>query len=404
MFRNWALAKTCLATLLLVHSPLAMGVAAEPKVSITEAPGAAYAAPSFDIPASANLEQLLDFEERLWNYEPKTGEQRRLRQDAILRTCDAILALPEVKCPTKEKSRTHWFDGYAMGAAMDKFEIWEEQGSRDGNAIARQAAEVFVRTLINDPRANVKLQAEAELLKQTLAAATENKQQRANATDDALAFFRPRLEETFASLHALRVVQLVRKKYPPEEAAEFYHRMGKLFATSYLESEFNRGQEFIKQAAGWKRLLSGPVELSGQTMDGPALDWNRYRGKIVLIEFWSTTCGPCMVQFPNIEKHYEKYHSRGFEVVGVPLDNEADLAAFLKKRPFPWPTLRPSPKESEQNWDHPLAQKYAVSGIPTAILLDQTGKVVDLDARGERLTKHLEELIERSAEAKPSGK
>jgi len=139
-------------------------------------------------------------------------------------------------------------------------------------------------------------------------------------------------------------------------------------------------------------------------MDGQPLDWNRYRGKVVLIEFWGTTCGPCMVQFPKIEKLYDKFHSRGFEVLGIALDNEADLAAFLKKRPFPWATLRPSSKVSELYWDDPLALKYAVSGIPTGILLDRTGKVVDLDATGERLAKWLEELIERPAAAESTAK
>jgi len=65
-------------------------------------------------------------------------------------------------------------------------------------------------------------------------------------------------------------------------------------------------------------LLTGePVKVSGKTVDGKPFDISEYKGKVVIVDFWATWCGPCLAELPNLKKIYQKYHDRGLEIVGV---------------------------------------------------------------------------------------
>jgi thiol-disulfide isomerase/thioredoxin len=140
-------------------------------------------------------------------------------------------------------------------------------------------------------------------------------------------------------------------------------------------------------------LLGKPMEITGTLLDGKPVDWESYRGKVVLVDFWATWCAPCRAEIPNVLEMYEAYHDKGFDVLGVSLDATPEAAEkYVADNKLPWQSIFPQ-KEDEREWQNPLVAYYGITGIPTAILVGKDGKVVNMNARGPVLGEELEKLL-----------
>ncbi|MGL4464836.1 MAG: TlpA family protein disulfide reductase, partial [Planctomycetia bacterium] len=146
-------------------------------------------------------------------------------------------------------------------------------------------------------------------------------------------------------------------------------------------------EERLKQA----ELFDTVMDLAGPNLDGDKFDVKSLRGKVVLVDFWATWCGPCVAEMPHVKEVYEKLHEKGFEVVGVSLDQSADdLKEFVKEKEIAWPQIFFPADEDKAGWENPLAKKFFVNAIPKTFLLDRDGKIVSMDLRGKEA---LEEAV-----------
>ena len=144
-------------------------------------------------------------------------------------------------------------------------------------------------------------------------------------------------------------------------------------ATAFESRKDRTARRDRRTAACWTGrrygLLGKPMEVKGKTLDGKDFNLESLKGKVVLVDFWATWCGPCIAEMPHVRELYEGYHGKGFEVVGISLDEKKEvLQAFLAEEKLPWVQLY-SETEGNTGGRIPIAEYYGISSIPTAILI-----------------------------------
>ncbi len=151
-------------------------------------------------------------------------------------------------------------------------------------------------------------------------------------------------------------------------------------------------ERYNKMNSPQSRTADGMVapELEFTDPNGQTRKLSDLRGKVVLVDFWASWCGPCRKENPHVVAMYHKYHDKGFDIFSVSLDNRAEnWKAAIAKDGLVWPNHVSDLK----GWSSEAAKIYGVSSIPCTFLLDKDGKILARGLRGEALTQALKQIF-----------
>ena len=307
-----------------------------------------------------------------------TAHQRKLARTVVL-VVDKMLALE----PTKEEAmQAYFFKLQALRLLSGLNEPKAEEQFVKAIEEARQ-----------NPDADVKAVGMKFLVENGFSKwAVWEKEEKAGLLSSLVEFFKEGEPDVYQLDTLLTIISFLDQMQDEQFAKPMLAELTPHFSNSKDEVV----QQMVKKLEGMSRRLDLPgkqMKLKGKLLDGTELDWESYRGKVVLVDFWATWCGPCRQEVPNVLRLYRAYHDKDFEVVGISLDDRREQAeSYIEQYEVPWPNLF-SENENERKWEHPMAVYYGITGIPLAILIDRDGTVVSMQARGEMLARELRRLL-----------
>jgi peroxiredoxin len=130
-------------------------------------------------------------------------------------------------------------------------------------------------------------------------------------------------------------------------------------------------------------------DLALPTANGDTIRLSSLKGKVVLLDFWASWCGPCRVSNKGLVKLYPKYKDKGFEIFGVSLDEDnKDWLKAVEKDKIKWLQVI-----DKGGWESTTVNQWRISAIPTSYLIDKEGTLIAMDLEGKELEKALKELL-----------
>ncbi len=342
---------------------------------------------TFDVP-DGNPEIIIAFVRELEKRQPKlTSEKEKSEylanvQHALIAAGDKILAQPA--------------DDDILGEILQKKLVCTIRMAMTGGDDLAEKAVVEIAALRRDDRPVVaKLANEFWIIARSVNLAVLSKDERSELAEESIrrVIDSNYAKETFGEVAF--VAEQLSKNGDSEMSASLFDRLAGTIAKSTTDSKLMSFASSLKRRAAQIRLLGSKMEIQGKMVGGDDFDWELYRGKVVLVDFWATWCGPCIGELPNVRANYDKYHELGFDVVAISLDNERKpLERFIRNEGVPWGQLFDDSSADAIGWRHPMAVRYGVNSIPAAFLVDRDGKIVSTEARGPELERLIKKLLD----------
>ncbi len=210
------------------------------------------------------------------------------------------------------------------------------------------------------------------------------------ASDDDRARFRFLAQEYADRNSVLAVISRLRDKTDKDLIDQTLATLKKTNPTYPPLLKYIKDKEEARAAAEKVKLGKVAPHFSYPTPEGVMVSPEDYKGKIVVIDFWASWCGPCRNEIPHLKEVYEKYRSKGVEMLSVSIDKkEADWHKALTEENMAWAQVL-APNAGKQTM-----KDYQFSGIPFIIILDKEGKIVAKQLRGKKIDEKLDELLSK---------
>lgn len=175
----------------------------------------------------------------------------------------------------------------------------------------------------------------------------------------------------------------------PEKYLDVYIALDKGLYGKHPGSKYI--QRFHEEVTSISKLAIGSAspEIALATPDGQQLSLSSLKGNVVLVDFWASWCGPCRKENPNVVKLYKKYHSKGFEILGVSLDQSKDKwVEAIKQDGLEWKHV-----SDLRGWESSVCPVFGINSIPFTLLVDKEGKILAKGLRGAALANRLKEIF-----------